>query len=135
MDIDTEEAGKLKEALGKHRERHRFGKYPERLRARARKLSHALSQTGKSKTHIAGVLGVSARAVDGWLADVELAARSDGQRPAELSLVPVFVEPVQASDGETFIEVTFSDGTSVAASGFGGAALRDALLALKGGRL
>jgi hypothetical protein len=127
---------RLRSALSKYREHSHYGKFPEKLRAKAIDYVQKRKGEGASVREIAAELAVRLVTVKGW---ATLPGRARTTRKAgreslalpQVSLVPVTVRAEPDAERWGRLEVEFADGTRVVASGIGTQALTEAIQALR----
>ncbi len=136
MAEDLTKGGQLRLALSKHRERRRHGKYPDDLQRRAVEYCAERRRAGASVVEIARELGVQDATAGAWASKPAKLTPFQSAAPishaSALSLVPVVVRPeAQSAPRHTRLEVEFSDGTRLSASGLVGRDLVEAIESLR----
>ena len=134
MTAEMTKGAQIRGALLKYRERNRYGKYPQELQLPAVEYSIQRRRAGASVAEIAAELGVHEVTAKAWTAATAAVSGSSSIKSmpsAGLSLVPVVVRQEPALARLTRLEVEFSDGTRLVASGVGGSDLVDAIEALR----
>jgi hypothetical protein len=119
-------AQSLREELSKYRNVKGFNRYPADLRDEAVDYARARRQQGNGPSLIAKELGIAVTTADAWSRpQQQMATIPTRARPGssivkdELSLIPVVVRPEQDHRVLARLEVEFSDGTRLQATGVG----------------
>ena len=116
-------AQRLREELSKHRDVKGFNRYPAGLRDEAVDYARGRRQQGFGPSLIAKELGIAVTTAKAWSKPQQMATmpmraqQSSSIGKDKLSLIPVVVRPEQGHRVWARMEVEFTDGTRLQATG------------------